>query len=118
MYTVELGIRTESLLNKREHWRTTAARKKRHRAYTTAMLQTIPKPPLPCVCVLTRRSVGTLDKHDNLPSSQKNLVDAIALWLGIDDADERIQWRYEQEKTKRGVFGVRIEFFPAVSIKG
>ena len=30
-------------------------------------------------------------------------------WLGIDDASPLLTWEYEQEKCKRGQYGVRIQ---------
>lgn len=107
----ELAIKTVSLLNKREHWRVTAARKKAHRAQVALILRSLDHPTLPVVCRVTRRSTGVLDSHDNLPSAFKNVIDEVAKWLGIDDADPRVRWEYAQEKCKKGDYGIRIEFF-------
>ncbi len=41
-----------------------------------------------------------LDAHDNLPYAMKPICDAIAASIGLDDADPRIQWQYEQILTK------------------
>jgi hypothetical protein len=57
---------------------------------------------------LTRYSAGRLDS-DNLASSQKGVRDGVAAALGIDDGSEIIEWRYAQEKTKRGVHAVRVD---------
>ena len=106
---VEIPIKTVSLLNMREHFRVTAKRKAEHRYVVGMVMHGMPKPALPCVVTLTRVSPGTLDEHDNLPSSQKHVVDGIASWLGIDDADKRVKWKYAQQKCKRGGFGVIVE---------
>lgn len=111
-YTTEIPIKTVSLMNMREHFRVTAARKKLHRTQVAFMLTSLDKPPLPVVVKLTRRSVKSLDAHDNLPSAFKNVVDEIASWLGIDDADPRVTWQYHQKKSKQGDYGIRIEFVP------
>jgi hypothetical protein len=58
---------------------------------------------------LTRHSSGTLDAHDNLPSAFKHIVDELAAWMGVDDADQRVQWRYEQEKCNPGKTWVTVE---------
>lgn len=109
--TVEIPIKTVSLTNMREHFRITAKRKKLHRSTTAMVLRSVGKPPaLPVTVTLTRISPGMLDAHDNLPSSQKNCVDQIAEWLGVDDADPRVTWKYAQERCKAGRFGVRVEF--------
>lgn len=97
----------------REHFRATARRKKQHRECVRLLMRGKTAPPMPVTVTLTRRSFGTLDGHDNLPSAFKNVVDELAAWLGVDDADPRVTWRYAQEKTPRGVFGVIVEVVPA-----
>ena len=108
---VGLPIKTVSLLNQREHFRATAQRKAMHRRTTTLALMATkaPAPELPATVTLTRISWGTLDKHDNLPSAFKHIVDGVAAWIGIDDADPRVTWKYAQQKCKRGQFGVILE---------
>lgn len=61
------------------------------------------------VVTLTRISPGVLDSHDNLAGSLKNVVDGIADALQVNDGGYRVQWRYAQEKCKRGDFGVRVQ---------
>jgi hypothetical protein len=39
------------------------------------------------------------DDHDNLRSSLKPLVDAIAATLGLPDKDPRLRWEYSQAGT-------------------
>lgn len=106
---ISIPLKTVSTLNTREHFRVTAARKALHRATTLRFLKGMPTPTLPAVIVLTRHSSGTLDAHDNLPSAFKHVVDAIAQWMGIDDADPRVKWMYAQEKCKRGQTWITIE---------
>jgi hypothetical protein len=64
-----------------------------------------------CRIELTSYRRRLLDSHDNLPASCKPLVDAISQSLGLDDADVRLDWCYQQRKTN-GAEGVliRIEF--------
>jgi hypothetical protein len=64
---------------------------------------------VPCVVTLTRISPGSLDRHDGLPASQKRVVDGIAEALGIDDGGPFVEWRYQQLKAGRGVYGTRVE---------
>lgn len=102
---VVLPIKTINPLNgSHGHWRVTSARRKRERGLA-AML--VPAHSLPCVVTLTRLSSGTLD-DDNVRAALKSVRDGIADKLGVADNDPRIQWRYAQEKTKRGVYGVRV----------
>lgn len=107
---IEFPLLTVSMLNKREHFRVTAKRKKQHRETVRLMLNGKTPPALPVIVTLTRVSAGTLDAHDNLPSSMKNIVDEIAAWLGIDDADPRVSWRYAQAKCAPKKFNVIVEF--------
>lgn len=64
------------------------------------------------IVTMTRKSSGTLDS-DNLQGSLKAVRDGIADFFHMDDNDQRVTWRYAQEKCKRGQFGVRIEIEPA-----
>lgn len=58
-----------------------------------------PPLPLPLVVTLTRVGTGTkpLD-DDNLRRALKAVRDVVARWLGADDGDRRIRWRYRQRR--------------------
>lgn len=87
------------------HW---GARKRRASVHITAATTMLHKhkPVLPCIVTMTRIAPSDgLDSHDNLQMSLKHAADGVALWLGVPDKDERIQWRYSQEK---GPYGVRV----------
>jgi hypothetical protein len=43
---------------------------------------------------------NAMDAHDSLRSASKSVVDAVAEWIGLDDADPRITWLYSQEITR------------------
>jgi hypothetical protein len=60
-------------------------------------------PALPVVVTLTRIAPRRLDS-DNLQGGCKAARDEVAAWLGVDDADPRVEWRYEQSKA----LGVRV----------
>ena len=64
--------------------------------------------PMPCIITLIRQSAGTLD-DDNLRVSLKSIRDGIADAYGLADNDPGFDWRYDQEKAKRGVYGVRVK---------
>lgn len=104
--TVTLPLRLVSGANAREHWGTRQARAKAHRAACLF----VPSHPLPCVVLLTRLGPRELDS-DNLAISGKHVRDGIADRLGVKDNDPRVEWRYEQEKSK--TYGVRVEITPA-----
>lgn len=94
-----------------EHWSKRCKRSKGQRSVSyLCLMRTEPiAPKLPVVVTLTRLSAGTLDGHDNLRQALKPVADGIADYLQENDADPHIEWRYAQERCKRGVYGVRIE---------
>lgn len=105
---VAFPLKTVNPLNRREHWGERCRRVKAERDVTGWYLSTIrKKPAFPLVVLLTRESVRSLD-CDAVPASMKAVRDEIATWLGVDDADPRITWRYDQRKASS--FGVEIEF--------
>jgi hypothetical protein len=105
---VILPIKTVSLTNMREHWRTRHRRTKYQREAVSLLM---PKGvQIPCTVRLTRISSGTLDS-DNLPASLKSVRDQIAALSGVDDADPRIKWEYAQERINRRQYEVKLEVF-------
>lgn len=66
--------------------------------YVAAVEQKI-IPDLPATITICRVGPRTLD-GDNLQGACKYVRDAIAAFLGVDDADERLTWVYEQQKGK------------------
>lgn len=52
-----------------------------------------------------------LPDHDNLIGGCKHLRDAIAAWLGLDDADRCVAWEYAQIATA-GAEGVVVSISP------
>jgi hypothetical protein len=106
---VRVPIKTVSGLNAREHWRVRANRVKAERTAVAWAMSCTEPCALPCVVTLTREGKGTLDS-DNLQGSQKAVRDAVADWLGVNDADPRIDWRYAQVKAP--AYGVLIEITP------
>lgn len=83
MIRIDLPIKTVNVANVMEHWRTRHRRNKAIHELIGLKLNGKAKPALPVHVTLTRRSKGTLDKHDNLPISLKPCADAVAKWLGI-----------------------------------
>jgi hypothetical protein len=45
---------------------------------------------------------------DNLVGGFKHVRDGVAHWLGIDDGDSRLTWRYLQVKEKVGTYYVSV----------
>jgi hypothetical protein len=58
--------------------------------------------------LLVRLSAGTLD-DDGLVGAMKGVRDEVAAWIGLDDADDHIGFRYLQEPCRRGTHAVRVE---------
>ena len=120
-YERELDIKTVSEANSNEHW---LKKSKRHTAQKWAIKaefndKTI---SLPCIVKLSRISPRLLDRHDNLKTSFKWIVDQLAECIirnnepnvpykgaGRYDDDPRIKWDYAQEKGKPQ--RIRIEIF-------
>jgi hypothetical protein len=115
--SVTLPMRLPNPTNKREHWGTKAARTKRQRGAVTLALKTsVYQPDWYGLGILRRKLVVTLtriaprryhlDGHDNLRAAFKACVDAVAAHYGVDDADQRVVWKYQQQV---GPYGVRIK---------
>lgn len=98
-----IPIRLKSTANLREHW---AKKHKRMKAHRQAAIIVQPH-PLPCVVTIVRVGKRFLDT-DNLANAGKGLRDGIADRLGVDDADPRVTWKYEQQKGDYAAI-VRIE---------
>ena len=110
MIEVEIPVHIEPLNSSwTDSWRTRPARNTSHRAATWFALKGAKiAPVLPCVVTLTRIAPRRLDVHDNLAGGFRSCVDAIADWLGVDDADPRVSWRYEQAKGKPKQYAARV----------
>lgn len=113
--SVLVPVKIESSLNLREHWRTRANRNTSHRAAAFSALRAAVKKfdpsILPCVVTLTRIAPREMD-DDNLAGGFKSVRDGTADWLGCDDRDKRIEWRYAQRQG-----GVR-EYAAEIRIEG
>ena len=109
---IEIPVRTWSEPNVRAHWaqRARRAREQRRvaRAYARAALAGQVRPCAPLTVTLTRLAARRLDS-DNLAASLKAVRDGVADALGWDDGDDRLSWRYAQEKLPRGQYAVRVE---------
>lgn len=109
-----LPMRLVSTLNQREHWSKKAKRHREQRSLVAMAVRPRLMMALPLlhaartsgvVVTITRIGKRKLD-GDNLQGSAKAVRDSIADALEIDDGDDRITWRYEQEIGK--AFAVRI----------
>lgn len=113
MFEIELPIKIISESNVCEHW---AVKGKRHslqkKAIRLVLLNRNLKPP--CIVTITRIAPRNLDEHDNLRSSFKWVVDAIAASLTADlvpgraDGHTMIKWAYSQERRKPREYAIRI----------
>lgn len=103
----EWPIRLRSAANLREHWAAKAKRVKGERAAALMLARsTLRRPELPCVVTITRIAPRMLDS-DNAVSSCKAVRDGIASWLGVDDRDPLVVWKYAQEKRSK-TYAVRV----------
>ena len=65
-----------------------------------------PDPPL--TVTMTRIAPRELDS-DNLAISFKHVRDGIADWLGVNDNDKRVTWKYAQERGAPKHYAARVE---------
>lgn len=108
MIRVVLPIRIVSVANVREHWAARAKRSKLHRETAHLMLRRLAPPAPPVTVTMTRIGPRTLDT-DNLSSGCKAARDGVADWLGVDDGDLRVTWKYGQTKGKPSEYGLIVE---------
>ena len=109
---VTIPIALPSAANLREHWAAKHRRVKSQRDAVAWILGNRARPALPVVVMLTRVSARTLD-DDNLRGAFKAVRDQLATWLGVDDADPRVRWDYDQRKGPPSV-EVRVTLAPPV----
>lgn len=113
MLTVHVPVATVSELNRRDHWAERHRRSKQQKELTTLLLRTArPSAPLvaPYRVKLVRIAPGAIRDSDNLAAATKAVRDAVAAFLGVDDADVMgngdVRWSVAQE---RGPYGLRVE---------
>jgi hypothetical protein len=110
---LSLPTKTISEANCEQHW---TARHRRHKAQKKAvfwaLLEIKHLIKLPCTATFVRYAPGFLDKHDNLPMSQKWIVDSFCAEItgdfrpGRADESEQIKIKYDQVKSN--IYGVKI----------
>lgn len=119
---IKLPIKTVSEANlSREHW---TKKHKRHKlqkeAIRFALANRVTPDMLPCTIKLTRIAPRKLDQWENMPMSQKYILDAICELLvpnkaiGQADSDNRIQVRYEQIKGIPHEYAIEVEIIRSV----
>ena len=86
-----------------------AAKAKQQRTGVATMCwSTFGQPPsLPLIITITRVGPRELD-GDNLQGACKHVRDGIADWLGVNDRDKRIQWKYAQARCGAKEYGVTV----------
>ena len=102
---VRLPLRVVSEANARGSWHGGASRAARQRSTVALALQAHRRPALPVSVRLVRWAPRRLD-GDNLQRACKAVRDAVAEWLGVDDADPRVSWHYAQGTARTYALGV------------
>ena len=107
--SVLLPLKIISEANQRGHWSKSSSRKALHRNTARSILQSHARPSHegPITIMLTRLGPGALD-DDNLASGFKSSRDGVADWLGIDDGDKRLTWRYAQRRGMAGQYAAEV----------
>jgi hypothetical protein len=111
MTTIEVPVRTVSESNARGHWAGKARRAKEQRGLVAIMLRAKVRASAkflgPLVVTLTRIAPRVLD-DDNLRGALKACRDGVADWLGVDDRDPRVEWRYGQRRGAAKAYAVEV----------
>jgi hypothetical protein len=115
MLSVTVPIQTVSEMNRRDHWAKRHRRARDQKDLVTLMLRTAKfdrkRLVAPFVVKMTRLAPGAIKDSDNLAAATKAARDAIAAFLGVDDADllgtGQVRWIVAQERGK--AYGLRIE---------
>jgi hypothetical protein len=111
--TLTVPVQVVSEANTREHWAAKYRRADSQRtalifAWNSAGLSLGHKPNVSGgVRVKWVKLGGKKLDDDNLHNAFKALRDCLAGWLGLDDGNERVSWKYAQEPG--GDVGVRVE---------
>jgi hypothetical protein len=111
-FEVTIRIKTVSELNAREHHMARHRRRqKEKRAVGLVVSAHIRRHGIkvPCSVTLTRCAPSSGLDQDNLVSSMKSAIDAIAAALEVDDRDERITWDYRQRRGKPREYAVDVK---------
>jgi hypothetical protein len=103
---IDLPIKTGAGLNDRLHWVARSKKTKAHRQVAHCAVLACRR-PYPAIITLMRISAGRLDS-DNLAGAFKAIRDGVADAYQLPDNDRGLDWRYAQEKCRRGSYGIRI----------
>jgi hypothetical protein len=90
---IPVALRSEA--NAGGRLRNAIKRKQQVKEAVRSALATVSPPPLPVVVVLTRLGVKEQD-GDNNQRTLKSCRDEVSRWLGVDDGDKLVRWRYAQ----------------------
>lgn len=115
---VSAPISVVNTLNRREHWAAKHRRNKAEQGIVLSLLRSrYGNRPIkrPLVITLERRipKRGKAFDGDGLTASMKNVRDAVACWLQVDDAERNgLEWictQVEDREMQHGTIGIRIE---------
>lgn len=107
--SITLPLHTVSESNARGHWAKRARRAKDQRETTLMVLANAKRRiELPCVVTITRVAPRALD-DDNLRGATKAVRDGVADFLGVNDRNPLVVWKYAQERGAPKTCAVRVE---------
>ena len=127
MIEIPVPIRLRSEANLKQNPYVANKRHKEHKMLVRTFLNVYydNSVQLPCVITLTRCAPRKLDSDDNLPMAFKYVKDEISDYLlgnvyslkgkrlhGRNDDNEKITWKYSQEKTIKELPYIKIKIEP------
>ena len=114
--TVVVPLRLVSIANARMHWAAKAKLVKAQRQAVAASLLGETPPALPVVVTICRVAPRLLDM-DNAVASMKATIDQTASFLGVDDRDPRVTWRWAQRRGEPKQYRVEITIEPRAAVE-
>lgn len=99
---VDVHLKSPNALSNENHY-TRAHRRAKEQKATLDSLSLYEPPNMAvstCTILITRLGSRKLD-DDNLAYCAKSVRDAIASWLTVDDADQRLTWKYDQQVVRQ-----------------
>jgi hypothetical protein len=115
MIDILIPLHTVSEANSRDHYQRKAKRARQQRTTIAWFLRSATDREQrdaltsgPLVVTLTRQAPSRGLDGDNLQRALKAIRDGVADFLGLDDADPRVTWKYQQSRSAPRCYAVGV----------